>query len=310
MCPEAPQPGHEDASQEVPVDQINRLTQEFDEYLSITGKLSHTRDSYCRDSRQFLTYFFKYFQSLEQSEPQTLVHYQDYLREHCHFSQNSVRRSVIAIRMLFRFFTTNQKISTSPFDHVAIPQRLEINPEKITTSELDLLLECCHRSHDPLKNARDKAILSLLAFDGLKVNEMISLKWNDFLNQDQFGSIRIKGNRGRLIQLSSSSYQEIKHYLNRVSQKDKSLTAPQNHVFISFRGRDLDFVVPKITRHGVKFMLYEIGEKAGIKKLNAETLRHHAIENLLERGFTNEEVMAHLGLRTLGNISKHQKRHH
>ena len=60
-----------------------------------------------------------------------------------------------------------------------------------------------------------------------------------------------------------------------------------------------------MTRHGLKFILYEWGEKAGTKHLNTELLRHFAVTHLLREGRSPEEIMQHLGLRRMGNIAKH-----
>ena len=76
-------------------------------------------------------------------------------------------------------------------------------------------------------------------------------------------------------------------------------------MFCAFKGRDSALQLPSMTRHGLKFALYEIGDKVGIDKLNSETLRHHAVCYLLEKGKTTAEIMEHLGLKRPGNIAKH-----
>jgi hypothetical protein len=63
-----------------------------------------------------------------------------------------------------------------------------------------------------------------------------------------------------------------------------------------------------MTRHGLKFILYELGDKAGLAKLNTEQLRHFAVSYLIAEGRTAEEIMLHLGLRRLGNVAKHLAR--
>ena len=60
-----------------------------------------------------------------------------------------------------------------------------------------------------------------------------------------------------------------------------------------------------MTRHGLKFVMYELGDKIGVSALNSELLRHHAIRHQLALGKTPEELMGHLGLRRLGNIARH-----
>jgi hypothetical protein len=79
----------------------------------------------------------------------------------------------------------------------------------------------------------------------------------------------------------------------------------ENHMFCAFKGREAATPLATMTRHGLKFMLYEIGQSCGIAKLNTEQLRHHAVQFQLAQGKSMEEIMVHLGLRRPGNISKH-----
>ncbi len=76
-------------------------------------------------------------------------------------------------------------------------------------------------------------------------------------------------------------------------------------LFVSFKGKDGSLVLPKMTRHGLKFLLYELGERFHVPHMNTENLRHYAIEHLLANGWEAEQIMQHLGLRRLGNIAKH-----
>ena len=76
-------------------------------------------------------------------------------------------------------------------------------------------------------------------------------------------------------------------------------------LFLGFQGRNASITLPKVTRHGVKHMIYQWAAELGIKKLNSEILRHICIEFQIGQGRSPDEIRAHLGLRRLGNISKH-----
>ncbi len=64
----------------------------------------------------------------------------------------------------------------------------------------------------------------------------------------------------------------------------------------------------KLSRHGLKFLLYELGEETGIKGLNSEILRHFAVYFLLAKGLEIEEVMNRFGLKRPGIILGHARR--
>jgi hypothetical protein len=76
-------------------------------------------------------------------------------------------------------------------------------------------------------------------------------------------------------------------------------------MFVAFKGPHCEIVLPSLARHGLKFLIYELGEGVGLTHLNAETLRAYAIGHLLQRQWTAPQIMKHLGLRRIGNIARY-----
>ncbi|MCX6124337.1 MAG: hypothetical protein NTV34_06250, partial [Proteobacteria bacterium] len=79
----------------------------------------------------------------------------------------------------------------------------------------------------------------------------------------------------------------------------------RSKIMIGFKGSEACYLLPDLTRHGVKFALYELGNLAAIPHLNTEDLRHYAMGHKVRLGFTPEMLMNHLGLRTPGKTSRH-----
>lgn len=157
------------------------------------------------------------------------------------------------------------------------------------------------------KDCRNSAIVCLLAFEGLKAHEIINIGWQNFYStSDGAAFLSVEGLRSRSIALSEKTIRYLRSYRKAF---DDLVTERQlknmKTMFVAFQGRDEANVLPTMTRHGLKFIVYEVGEKAEIQRLNTETLRHYAIKHLISRGFGAEEIMSHLGLRRIGNIAKH-----
>ena len=72
---------------------------------------------------------------------------------------------------------------------------------------------------------------------------------------------------------------------------------------LGFKGSTASVVIPNLTRHGVKFALYELGNQIKLPQLNSEELRHHAMGHKVAIGFSPEQLMNHLGLRTIGKTT-------
>jgi len=280
---------------------------DFSKSLKIRGRQPATIESYQRDAQGFVDFMKDSGIDLGSVQSQTLVDYQEHLRYGCDERHNSIRRAVIGIRQFFRFLVDEREILDSPLDQVTIPPRDETLPAGISTEDLDALFDEASKLTPAIKSSRDGAFLALLGLEGLKVGELINLKWSDFLDEKTKGSLKITGTRSRVIQLSPETTVMMATYLEQYRQTipESWIQDKDSRMFIAFKGRDSGTPMPQITRHGLKFMLYELGGKANIKGLNTEMLRHHATQYLLENGKSADEIMQHFGLRRIGNIAKH-----
>ena len=282
------------------------LIDNFRKHLVTTGKLPDTCAAYVRDVEAFAGYCGEIDLAAGKVEPSTLVHYQRSLAEEG-LKPNSIRRRVIAIRQFYRFLDMAGHFHRPGFDAVVIPGRDEVSPRSLTDADLRRLLQYASRSPHKLKRYRDIAALHLLGYEGIKASEIIRLRWADYLDHGGFGSVRIIGTKARMIHIGTVSNGAIKRYKERYRRSTIPQDDSPRHMFVSFRGRDFQRVVPRLSRHGLKFMLYELGQKVGIPDMHTELLRHHAIAHQLRNGKSPAEVMDHLGLKRLGNITKHVK---
>lgn len=281
---------------------------DFPANLKLRGKQPSTVESYTRDASRFLEFMHEKKLRLGNLEPDTLLAYENYLRHDCDGRTNSVRRSIIGIRQYFRFLVDRKVIRESPFDLVPLPARDDGLPDQLDEEDVAMLIEAASATTPPIKAARDRAIVSLLSFEGLKASELITLVWTDLMLDDNlavWGSLSIPGDRGRAIILGPESAAALDAYRNLFREWSAQRPGVISRMFISFKGRESAVSTPTMTRHGLKFVMYELGDKIGVSALNSELLRHHAIRHQLALGKTPEELMGHLGLRRLGNIARH-----
>lgn len=280
---------------------------EFKIYLKNQGRFPATIEAYGTDVKNFLEFCIGYKLSLKQVDPEIIFSYQKSLEEKT-IKPNSIRRAVIAIRQYFRFIYGLEKKEIdhfSPLDLAVIPVRIEKMPKHLSDQQIQSLLSFCSQIESPLKGARDHCLIQLLSHEGVKVSEIIHLKWIDHLDHKGLGTLRICGTKARLIQIEEETRRSLSAYKKQLKIAGFDTDNKKNFMFVSFQGKDLATIVPKITRHGVKFLIYELGTKIKIKKLSSEILRHYAIDHMLKAGRSKEDIMQHLGLKRAGNIIKH-----
>jgi integrase/recombinase XerD len=278
----------------------------FKQHLLAKGRQPATVESYARDCETFLEFIDEVGLSHGDISGRTLTEFQNSLINKG-IRPNSLRRTVIGVRQFYRYLQDANSWDKSPLDESVIPDRQDVQALNLESSTFELLVSKVNSETSYLKCCRDLCLIYLLGYEGVKVTELIELEWRDFLYASDGGRLRISGPRGRTIHLELVSTSALREYRNQMRQALGSGVSfnSSSKIMVSFKGLEGKHWTPHLTRHGVKFALYELGTAVGSEKLNSEDLRHFAIAHKVELGMTPEMIMNHFGLRTLGNIGKH-----
>jgi integrase/recombinase XerD len=131
-------------------------------------------------------------------------------------------------------------------------------------------------------------MLEVLYSCGLRVSELIGLQYSSIYFDEQFIIVKGKGNKQRLVPISSKAIQEIRNYLI-----DRNTIKVQkgfdDMLFLNRRGR-------KLTRVMVFLIIKEQAKIAGIRKtISPHTLRHSFATHLLEGGANLRAIQMMLG---------------
>lgn len=158
-----------------------------------------------------------------------------------------------------------------------------LNERLLMTSEIKRLIEAA-------KPGRDRCLLKLLYFLGLRVSELVGLNWSDFRSSDTGVTVTIfgKGSKTRTLLIDRSLWNEIQKL-------------PRHHeaVFLSRFNNRLD-------RHAVHRLIKAAVEKAGINPhTSAHWLRHAHACHSLKNGAGVELLMKSLGHSSLAVTSRY-----
>ncbi|MGB7593891.1 MAG: site-specific tyrosine recombinase XerD [Terriglobia bacterium] len=201
-------------------------------------------------------------------------------------SARSVARHLISLRNLFRFLAKEDRIHSDPTAEVDAPKLEQTLPRYLTTDEVDALLRQPDIS-TPL-GLRDKAMLELLYATGMRVSELVHLRWSDL--DCGLGIVRClgKGNKERLIPVGKSALRAVEAYsVGGRSAFGKNGQEP--FLFLNRRGGPL-------SRVGFWKILAGYGRRAGISvPLTPHLVRHSFATHLLERGADLRSIQLMLG---------------
>src|SRR5690606_324829 len=126
-------------------------------------------------------------------------------------SQRTLARNVVALRRWTHFLRQERVLDVDPCDNVDIPRFAAGNPDFLTMSEVDRLLQSPSRQTP--EGIRDLAMLEVLYATGLRVTELVTLRVRDLDLQVGYVRARGKGSKERLVPLGEAAIDAVRRYL-------------------------------------------------------------------------------------------------
>lgn len=199
---------------------------------------------------------------------------------------SSQARILCGVRSFFKFLVMDGVMDNDPAELLESPSVGEHLPEVLSTEEVDRMEAAIDLSR--WEGQRNRAIIEVLFSCGLRVSELVGLKFSDIFADEKFLRIVGKGNKERLVPISDSALHEIKLWLfDRNLMKIKP--GEDEYVFLNRRGAHL-------TRTMILIMIKKTAADAGIKKtVSPHTLRHSFATALLQGGANLRAIQEMLG---------------
>ena len=200
-------------------------------------------------------------------------------------------RILSGVRSFYRYLVLDGYMEQDPTELLESPVLGEHLPEFLTPAEVDQLEDSFDLSVP--EGHRNRAIVEVLFSCGLRVSELVTLKWSQLYDKERYLRILGKGQKERLVPISERALHEIENYLPwRNSLKIKP--GEEDYIFLNRRGAHL-------TRTMILIMLKRQAAEAGIKKtISPHTLRHSFATALLEGGADLRVIQALLGHASIG----------
>ena len=268
-----------------------RLKGAFLRYLKLQrGANVNTLDAYERDVDKLLSFLQAEGKRPEEVELEDLQRFAAGLHD-IGVGPRSQCRILSGVRAFFRFLVIDGYREQDPTELLESPVMGEHLPEYLTPDEVDRLKDSIDLSKP--EGHRNRAIIEVLFSCGLRVSELVSLRWSQLFREERFLRIMGKGAKERLVPISDLALREIDNYLPWRNELDIK-PGEEDYVFLNRRGAHL-------TRTMVLIMLKRQAEAAGIEKtISPHTLRHSFATALLEGGADLRVIQALLGHESIG----------
>ena len=263
----------------------------FLRYLKLQRSLSpNTLDAYQRDVEKLLRFLDGEGKRPAEAELADLQTFAAQLHD-IGIGPRSQCRILSGVRAFYRYLVTDGYIEQDPTELLESPVLGEHLPEFLTPDEVDRLEDSIDLSKP--EGHRNRAIIEVLFSCGLRVSELVSLKWSQLYAKERYLRILGKGAKERLVPISERALKEIENYLVWRNEL-KIKPGEEDYVFLNRRGAHL-------TRTMILIMLKQQADEAGIRKtISPHTLRHSFATALLEGGADLRVIQALLGHESIG----------
>mgnify|MGYP006196334115 FL=1 len=202
-------------------------------------------------------------------------------------SARSQARIISGIKQFYGFLILENLTKVDPSELLEQPKLGRKLPEVLTIEEIDALLNAIDLSKN--EGHRNRAMLETLYSCGLRVSELVGLRFSDLFFEEGFIRVIGKGNKERLVPVSPQVQKEIEIYQQHIRNHLNIQKGSENIVFLNRRGAQL-------TRVMVFTIIKNLAESIGLKKnISPHTFRHSFATHLIEGGANLRAIQEMLG---------------
>jgi len=265
----------------------NRYIKDFVSYLKIErGLADNSILAYQNDVQKLIDYSIPRQKTVIQLTYNDLKDFVAVLYD-MGLSARSQARIISGLKQFFGFLLLENEIKDDPSELLELPKIGRKLPEFLTIEEIDLLIDSIDLSKN--EGHRNRAILETLYSCGLRVSELVNLRFSDLFFEEGFLRVIGKGNKERLVPVSPSVEKEIGIYNEFIRRHQNIQAGNENIVFLNRRGA-------KLTRVMIFTIIKDLAEIAGISKnISPHTFRHSFATHMIEGGANLRAVQEMLG---------------
>ena len=192
-------------------DELGVLRRRYVRYLRLErGYSDNTIEAYTHDIDYLLNYLRNENLKVEDVK---LEHLQNFAAVIYEFgiASSSQARILCGVRSFFKYLVIDRILRDDPSELLEAPSVGEHLPEVLSTEEVDRMEAAIDLSK--WEGQRNRAIIEVLFSCGLRVSELVNLKFNDVFEHEKFLRIVGKGDKERLVPISDTALHEIRLWL-------------------------------------------------------------------------------------------------
>lgn len=202
-------------------------------------------------------------------------------------STTTINRKLSTLKSFFKYLLREDVISANPMVKIISPKSNKKLPEFVGNDNMESLFKDI-KFDDGFVGRRDKLIIEMLYFTGMRLSELINLKDSDIDLHYQQIKVLGKRNKERVIPFSKVLQDSIEDYL-KIRKKDIIQFEQNQYFFVTQKGKK---VYEKLVYRTVNSYL---GKVSTLRKKSPHVLRHTFATHMLNNGADLNAIKELLG---------------
>jgi integrase/recombinase XerC len=263
--------------------------QSFVDYLRFEKRYSaHTIRSYYDDLLQFFSFLKMQFGvSLPGEISQVMVRSWLAVLNEEGMSARSINRKMSTLKSFFKFQLKQGNIETTPMANITAPKISRRLPVFIKENELAAIAKSLETATEDWDSLNTKMLFTIFYATGMRLSELVNLKERQIDFYKKQIKILGKGNKERIIPVSTGLLASVKNY---IAEKKKVFESADDVLLVTASGRKL---YPKYAYNRVNKILAK--EARTLDKKSPHVLRHTFATHLMNNGANLDAVKDLLG---------------
>ena len=272
---------------------MRKLVIDFLEYIEFEKNYSnYTVINYRDDLEDFLQFVEDKKLNIKEIDYTAIRDYLNLLYDK-KYSNKTISRHISTLRSFYRYLKKKNIIENNPMTLISNPKLEKKLPKVLSYSDVEAILNALDDGTQLGK--RNTLILELLYATGVRVSELVNMKWVDIDFSRREIHILGKGNKERIVLFGSRCEELLLDY--------------QKNAYLEWNKKDIDYLLlgvrgNKINERQVRTVVDDAVTKAGMKlHISPHSLRHTFATHMLNEGADLRSVQALLGHESLSTTT-------
>lgn len=208
-----------------------------------------------------------------------------------HWSDSTIHSQRQYLNAFFKFLYDEEFIARNPMNKVESVKCEQILKKPFTSAEIEAIRNAC------FEDSRKIALIEFMYATGLRVSNIVAIKWGDLDMFNRKLQVRLKGGKEKEIFFNErSAYYLLNLFNERLEKEGRTREEMMLRPVFTARRRDKkthDYEA--LTTDGIRHVLKEIGQAAGVGEIHPHKFRRTFACGAINHGMPLEDLKEHMG---------------